>query len=143
MAWYKLYVVEMVNKKYLGPNDGKKLIKFGITHHMDIMKRFNPEVDDGYERNYDDWIILPKYSQVRSCVNSRIRRILRLSGRVLCRVRRCICLHCCITCGISRGIRYCTIGCGILCRVAYRCIRSNICSIITRSGIAGGISLNR
>ena len=64
MAWYKLYIVEMRNRKYLGPNDGKKLIKFGITHHMDIMKRFDPEVDDGYEKNYGDWIILPKYSQV-------------------------------------------------------------------------------
>lgn len=64
MAWHKLYIVEMKNKKYLGPGDGKKLIKFGITHHMDIMKRFNPEVNDGYEKNYDDWIILPKYSQV-------------------------------------------------------------------------------
>ena len=64
MAWHKLYIVEMINKKLSGPNDGKKLIKFGVTHHMDIMKRFNPSVDDGYVKNYDDWIILPKYSQV-------------------------------------------------------------------------------
>ncbi len=64
MSWYKFYIVEMLNKKYLGPYDGRKLIKFGITHHMDIMKRFDPNVNDGYEKNYDDWIILPKYSQV-------------------------------------------------------------------------------
>lgn len=64
MSWHKLYVVEMINKKHLGPNDGKKLIKFGVTHHMDIMKRFDPKVDDGYQKNYEDWIILPKYSQV-------------------------------------------------------------------------------
>lgn len=64
MSWYKFYIVEMLNRKYGSPSDGKKLVKFGITHHMDIMKRFDPAVNDGYKKNYDDWIILPKYSQV-------------------------------------------------------------------------------
>jgi hypothetical protein len=64
MSWYKLYVVTLENKKYNKPVDGKILVKFGITHHMDIMKRFDPSVDDGYAKIYDDWIITPKYSQV-------------------------------------------------------------------------------
>lgn len=64
MSWYKLYVVTLNNKKYRKPNDGKILVKFGITHHMDIMKRFDPSVDDGYVKKYDDWTITPKYSQV-------------------------------------------------------------------------------
>jgi hypothetical protein len=64
MSWYKLYIVEMQNKKYSAPNDGRRMIKFGITHHMDIMKRFDPTIKDGYEKNYEDWKIIPKYSQV-------------------------------------------------------------------------------
>jgi hypothetical protein len=69
MSWYKLYVVTLNNKKYKKPDDGKILVKFGITHHMDIMKRFDPSVDDGYVKKYDDWIITPKYSQVFESLN--------------------------------------------------------------------------
>ena len=69
MSWYKLYVVTLQNKKYKKPDDGKILVKFGITHHMDIMKRFDPSVDDGYVKKYDDWIITPKYSQVFESLN--------------------------------------------------------------------------
>jgi hypothetical protein len=31
---------------------------------MDVMKRFDPTVDDGYQKNYEDWNITCKYSQV-------------------------------------------------------------------------------
>lgn len=61
---HKLYIVEMENTKHVKPNDGRRIIKFGTTHHMDIMNRFNPDVDDGYEKNYQDWKIRPCYSQV-------------------------------------------------------------------------------
>ena len=64
MAWYKLYIVALENKKYKKPDDGLILAKPGLTHHMDVMKRFDPSVDDGYVKKYDDWIITPKYSQV-------------------------------------------------------------------------------
>tara|TARA_R110000868_G_C10736754_1_gene752050 strand:+ start:277 stop:723 length:447 start_codon:yes stop_codon:yes gene_type:complete len=64
MTWYKFYIVKMDNKKYVKPNDGRILVKFGITHHMDVMKRFNPSVNDGYVKNYEDWDIRVMYSQV-------------------------------------------------------------------------------
>jgi len=62
--WYKLYIIVLVNKKYKKPNDGKIITKSGITHHMDVLKRFDPSVNDGYTKKYDDWIITVKYSQV-------------------------------------------------------------------------------
>lgn len=61
---YKLYVVQMQNTKHVKPNDGKIIIKFGVTHHMDVMDRFNPNINDGYQKNYEDWKIWPRYSQV-------------------------------------------------------------------------------
>lgn len=64
MAWHKFYIVEMHNMKYMMPEPGRKMIKFGVTHHMDVMKRFDPNVDDGYVKDYKDWLITPKYSQV-------------------------------------------------------------------------------
>lgn len=64
MGWHKFYIVEMKNKKYTKPNDGRVLVKFGITHHMDVMKRFDPSVNDGYAKNYEDWDIRVMYSQV-------------------------------------------------------------------------------
>lgn len=64
MKWYKLYIVLLENKKYSKPNDGLLMIKSGITHHMDVLKRFDPSVNDGYVKKYDDWIITVKYSQV-------------------------------------------------------------------------------
>jgi len=59
--WYKFYIVEMSNKHYPTP-EGYVFVKFGITHHMNIMDRFNPLVNDGYEKNYEDWNIVPKFS---------------------------------------------------------------------------------
>ena len=64
MKRHALYIVTLTNKKYQKPNDGLILVKFGTTHHIDdIMKRFDPAVDDGYVKKYDDWIITPGYDQ--------------------------------------------------------------------------------
>ena len=62
--WYKFYLVEFTNKYHPTPS-GYTFIKPGITHHVkDVMKRFDPSVDDGYPKNYDDWIIVCKHSRV-------------------------------------------------------------------------------
>lgn len=63
MSWCKFYVQEWVNNKYESPNDGMNIIKFGITHHMDVNKRNDPSVDDGYAKNYDDWNIRTLFSR--------------------------------------------------------------------------------
>lgn len=60
---YKFYVCEFRNKKYPIPDD-RVLVKFGITRHMDVLKRFDPSVNDGYEKNYSDWDIVCKFSQL-------------------------------------------------------------------------------
>ena len=50
----KFYARDFENIKY--ENDtGKVWLKFGITHHGDAEKRFDESVDDGYEKNYQDW----------------------------------------------------------------------------------------
>lgn len=67
--WYKFYICEFINNKYEVP-PGFVLVKFGITHHMDVMDRFNPEVDDGYSKNYSDWTIKIKYSEVHQTKKS-------------------------------------------------------------------------
>jgi hypothetical protein len=61
--WYKFYVMEFKNKFYDVPSD-KVFLKFGYTHHMDVMKRFDPDVDDGYPKNYKEWNIKPLFSIV-------------------------------------------------------------------------------
>lgn len=60
---YKFYVCEFTNNKYPMPDPTKVFVKFGITHHMDVMDRFNPNVNDGYAKNYHDWDIVCKFSQ--------------------------------------------------------------------------------
>ena len=50
----KFYARDFKNIKYEN-NTGKVWMKFGITHHDDAEKRFDESVDDGYEKNYDDW----------------------------------------------------------------------------------------
>lgn len=59
---YKFYVCEFTNKKYPMPDPNKVFVKFGITHHSDVMDRFNPNVDDGYAKNYQDWDIVCRFS---------------------------------------------------------------------------------
>ncbi len=61
--WYKFYLMEFKNKFYPTPA-GYEFVKPGTTHHMDVMKRFDPSVDDGYAKNYDDWNITCKHSRV-------------------------------------------------------------------------------
>ena len=62
--WYKFYICEFVNTKHKMRSYDDCFLKFGITHHMDVLKRFDPKVDDGYIKNYQDWKIFPKYSKV-------------------------------------------------------------------------------
>lgn len=50
----KFYARDFENTKYKN-NTGKVWVKFGKTHHGDAEKRFDKNVDDGYEKNYDDW----------------------------------------------------------------------------------------
>ena len=60
--WYKFYLSEWTNKYYPTPK-GHVFIKAGITHHIDdAYKRFDPSVDDGYPKNYEDWNIVIKNS---------------------------------------------------------------------------------
>jgi len=61
---YKFYACEFTNKKYSNPDPNKVFVKFGITHHMDVLDRFNSMVDDGYAKNYKDWDIVCKFSIV-------------------------------------------------------------------------------
>jgi len=58
---YKFYICEFKNKRF-PMKDGDVFVKFGITHHWDVMDRFNPAVDDGYDKNYHDWEITCKFS---------------------------------------------------------------------------------
>lgn len=58
---HKFYVCEFVNKKFTTP-PGKVFVKFGVTHHMDVMNRFNSDINDGYTKNYNDWNIVCKFS---------------------------------------------------------------------------------
>lgn len=60
---HKFYVCEFTNIKYPMPDSDKVFVKFGITHHWDVMDRFNPKVDDGYTKNYSDWKIVCKFSK--------------------------------------------------------------------------------
>lgn len=59
---YKFYACEFINKKYPMPDPTKVFVKFGITHHKDALDRFNPNVDDGYAKIYNDWDIVCKFS---------------------------------------------------------------------------------
>jgi len=61
---YKFYVCEFTNIKYPNPDPNKIFIKFGITHHMEVLNRFTSGIDDGYEKNYHDWLIRCKFSTV-------------------------------------------------------------------------------
>lgn len=61
--WHKFYVCRFRNKKHKTPN-GYEFIKFGVTRHMNVEDRFNPSIDDGYSKNYEDWEIKCMFSQV-------------------------------------------------------------------------------
>ena len=50
--WYKFYLSEWTNKYYPTPK-GHVFIKAGITHHIDdAYKRFDPSVDEQYEKYF-------------------------------------------------------------------------------------------
>jgi len=51
---YKFYIAKATNNKHPIP-ENKQFLKFGITHHMDAAKRFDPTQDDGYDKKYEDW----------------------------------------------------------------------------------------
>jgi len=59
---YKLYCIRMLNTVFPMPDDNHVFVKVGITHHQNILDRFNPKVNDGYEKNYQDWKISPDFS---------------------------------------------------------------------------------
>lgn len=59
---YKFYCCEFTNKVHQMPESDKVFIKFGVTHHTDVMDRFNPTIQDGYAKNYNDWNIVCKFS---------------------------------------------------------------------------------
>ena len=60
---YKFYFCTFHNKKFTLP-EGKVLCKFGITHKNDVLARFNPDIDDGYNKSlkYLDWDIKVDFS---------------------------------------------------------------------------------
>ena len=60
---YKFYFLTMKNKVF--PMEGNKVFcKFGITHQSDVLRRFDPSVDDGYTKSekYLDWDIKVDFS---------------------------------------------------------------------------------
>ena len=65
MSWHKFYICQFNNRIYDLINwPNHVLVKFGKTRHMDVMDRFNPDIDDGYPKIYTDWKIIPKFSLV-------------------------------------------------------------------------------
>ena len=60
---YKFYFLTMRNKKFQIP-ENKVFSKFGITHQADVLRRFDPTVDDGYKKSekYLDWDIKVDFS---------------------------------------------------------------------------------
>jgi hypothetical protein len=60
---YKFYFLTLRNKVF--PLDGNKVFcKFGITHQSDVLRRFDPSVDDGYHKSekYLEWDIKCDFS---------------------------------------------------------------------------------
>ena len=60
---YKFYFCTFVNKLFQVPNN-KVFCKFGITHQSDVLRRFDPSIDDGYVKSdkYLDWDIKADFS---------------------------------------------------------------------------------
>ena len=56
-----LTIFEPVNDDMQDPSH--VFVKFGYTHHNDVMKRFDPSVDDGYKKDYSDFKITPLFSR--------------------------------------------------------------------------------
>ena len=79
---HKFYVCEFTNIKYPMPDSDKVFVKFGITHHWDVMDRFNPKVDDGYTKNYSDWKIVCKFSKPCS-TKEQVENYLKISDNNL------------------------------------------------------------
>jgi len=62
MKPHKFYVVEVVPKIYKMRDYNDVLIKFGMTKHMDVEKRFNPYFDERYK----DFHFKVKFSRAHS-----------------------------------------------------------------------------
>lgn len=60
---YKFYFCTFTNKVFQVP-ENKVFCKFGITHQSDVLRRFDPTVDDGYVKSekYLDWDIKADFS---------------------------------------------------------------------------------
>ena len=52
--WYKFYICEFVNTKHKMKNYDDCFLKFGITHHMDVLKRFDPKVQKMVTKHTDE-----------------------------------------------------------------------------------------
>ena len=48
-AYFKNYFVMLTPTKFKKPNDGKFIVKFGLTRNMDVMKRFDPSKDSRWK----------------------------------------------------------------------------------------------
>lgn len=69
---YKFYFCTLRNKKFeiksneltLFKDNPKVFVKFGKTHHLNVLDRFNPNVNDGYKKSekYLDWEIVCDFS---------------------------------------------------------------------------------
>lgn len=59
----KFYFARFTNQKFTMP-EGKIFCKFGITHNNDVLARFDPNVNDGYNKSlkYLDWDIKVDFS---------------------------------------------------------------------------------
>ena len=60
---YKFYFCTFRNNIFNTP-EGKVFCKFGITHNYDVLARFNPNVDNGYQKSlkYLEWDIKADFS---------------------------------------------------------------------------------
>lgn len=62
---HKFYFCTFTNKMFKVP-ENKVFCKFGITHQSDVLRRFDPTIDDGYVKSerYLDWDIKADFSMV-------------------------------------------------------------------------------
>jgi len=81
----KFYMIRF--KPIVENGDDRVLVKFGITHHGDVLKRYDPTVDDGYDVKFKqlihDHLILDKvlYSKLMPAKKARALEKEMLSKR--------------------------------------------------------------
>lgn len=62
---YKFYFCTFENTKFRVP-ENYVFCKFGITHQLDVLRRFDPSINDGYVKSekYLDWKIAADFSMM-------------------------------------------------------------------------------